>query len=154
MHYRTLFDVTSPPYGGWLFSLGGLLFVAGGILCYFTSREKYGQRQAMGAGLILAAVGIGFTTLTCADVNAQHADLVAALAKGHVSTIEGRVTHFHRGEFLGHTSESWTVNGHAFAMNPADVRVSFNKTGVVQAGDSLRITLKGDAIVRLERAEP
>jgi apolipoprotein N-acyltransferase len=154
MHFRTLFDVASPPYSGWFFSSAGLLFVAGGIVAYFVSRERHGRQQAIGAGLIISSVGIGFTILTCGDVNAQHANLVAALAKGHVTTAEGRVTNYRRGSLLDHTSESWTVNGHTFVLNPAEVRVSFNETGVVQAGDSLRITLKGDAIVRLEKAEP
>ena len=154
MHYRTLFDVASPPYSGWLFSSAGLLFVVGGIIACFASREKHGQRQAVGAGVIVSSVGIGFTILTCGDINAQHVALVAALAHGRVSTIEGRVSNFHRGEFLGHTPESWVVNGHTFVLNSGEVRVSFNEMGVVHTGDSLRITLAGDAIVRLERAEP
>ena len=155
MHYRTLFDVASPPYAGWLFSLAGLLFVAGGIGFYFASREKHGQRQAIGAGVIVSSVGVGFTILTCGDINAQHDALVADLASGRVSTVEGRVSRFvHRGYFLDHTPESWVVNGHTFVLRPAEIRVSFNETGVVQPGDSLRITLAGDAIVRLERAEP
>ena len=154
MHYRTLFDVASPPYAGWLFSLGGLLFVAGGIGLYFASREKHGQGQAAGAAVIVASVGFGFTILTCSDINAQHDALVAELANGRVTTIEGRVSNFHRGDFLDHTPESWKVKGHTFVLRPSDIRVSFNETGVVQAGDSVRITLAGDAIVRLERAEP
>jgi hypothetical protein len=155
VHYRILFDVTSPPWAGWLFSAAGLLFIVGGIGFYQIAREKYGRKQAFGGGIIVASIGVVFTILTCRDVNARHDALIADLRAGRVTTLEGRVSKYvHRGYFLDHTPESWVVSGRTFVMRPAEVRVSFNETGIVQPGDSVRITLVGDAIVRLERAAP
>jgi len=155
MRYRVIFDVTSPPWDAWLFSMAGLLFVLGGIVAYATAREKHGKEQAIGAGLIISAVGVAFTFMNCSDANSRHDSLVAGLRAGRVSVLEGRVSRYvHRGFGLDHTPESWVVRGHTFVIQPGEVRISFNKPGVVQPGDSLRITLADEEIVRLERVEP
>ena len=157
MHFETVFDVAQAGYKDWWFPSMGFIFVAiGAVLVFFPRFANLIISVPPTAGwplIIFASVWIlgAFTFSYFPYVQARN-----ALHSGDHSVVKGHVANFIPMPRDGHAMESFEVGGEKFQYSDYRGTPGFNNTrshgGPIDSGVYVRVTHKGNTILRLEIA--
>lgn len=152
-HYHVVYDALSAGYHTWWFGLAGLVFVAVGAAMWWRP-GSFGKPEALrrGFGAFAAVFGALWSSCVSVDLYREYSRVRDALRSGQFEAVEGEVTDFRPRGADGHPSESWTVGGRRYEIEPAVVTSGFRQPGVVRAGQRVRIADVDGTIARLEVA--
>jgi hypothetical protein len=100
--------------------------------------------------------GLVWSLAVLAATLSDYIALRQAVASGQVTITEGVVTDFRPLPYSGHANESFVVGGKRFSYSDYSATAGFNNTrshgGPIESGIYVRITHRGNTILRLEIA--
>jgi hypothetical protein len=154
VQYRVVYDAVSAGYHTWWFGLAGLILVGVGAVMW-RRPAWFGKPEALrrGVGAFAAIFGALWSSCVSVDLYREYSHVRDALRSGEFDVVEGEVTQFRPQGADGHPSESWTVAGHQYKIEPAVVTSGFRAPGVVRPGQRVRIVDVDGTIARLEIAQ-
>jgi hypothetical protein len=164
-HLVKVFDVLDSGFKDWTFPAFGLIFVAIGIVIFFSPSAiravgiPYLNIQS-GYKRFFRYVFVGFAILWTAisffATYSTHLRHKALAKENRCRTVEGPVEHFMPMPYTGHATESFSVEGVSFRYSDYIVTDGFNNTashgGPINSGSYVRICFDASdgAILRLE----
>jgi hypothetical protein len=120
--YRLFYSAwTSPPWTYWLPGLLGIPLFWGGRVWWRRARAASPQAllASLGPPALLMVLGTAVLVMMVVLPAFENAVLAIRVARGRYTHVEGRVTHFVRGDPSHHVDESWWVvaNDHTYSYS-------------------------------------
>ena len=163
MNFVTVFDASNAafPIGGLLpvFLLpciGALLVFAPGLMQRLLPRGLQGKARRILSWCFFVFSSTIALFVSVTQYQAQHS-IAKAIQDRDYSVVEGKVTNFVPMPFEGHALESFVVGGKRFTYSDYIATRGFRNTashgGPIREGLTVRITHRGNLILRLEIAQ-
>lgn len=165
MDYKLVFDLQSSEIRlvNYLFLLpGAVIFVAGAVSYffrdYFTNPFR-ARPMPQRFPYFLLLFGALWIQLSALSLFTQYSALDHAVKAGKVTVAEGRVVHFQPSAYPTQQMEHFCISDTEACFSYSDYVVTpgFNQTsangGPIQAGLPVRVTYKGNTILKLEVAK-
>lgn len=162
MHYTTVFDVTQVGFRQWTFPAFGLIFIVIGLVLPTLLKHRVLRSPIPGMDKWFPPIWLGFaiiwTVTSFISTFGEYRRAVAAMRDNRAQIVEGVVTQFKPMPYIGHSMESFTVQGVKFEYSDYVAAAGFNQTashgGPIHEGLPVKIWYDHGQILRLDVKNP
>ena len=163
MVFVTLYDASQAGYN-WMPAAVGLFLVGGGILtlcrpALFEKQLSNGRttRPSKTFAWLFLLCAMAISVLINTVTWSQYQKAISRLRSGDFKTVQGKVENFVPEPWSGHAMESFSVSGKIFSygyyVDTPGFHNSTSHGGPIKEGLYVRISYRGNVILKLERAQ-